>query len=155
MIYFTAHTFKCVCHCIRSMFRVLGMYNFALPPNRRQLWQIFWALSPLKTADVFYGYSQIWISIDFVAWSVSDWKLVKSHRSITCPRWFHDFCLLFRCRVLFWSRRPPPGKRRICAWLEWRIPTKMNCSSSKSFHGKPWELRPSRPWAKTSLPCVS
>ena len=30
MIYFTAHTFKCVCHCRRVMFRVLGMYNFAL-----------------------------------------------------------------------------------------------------------------------------
>ena len=30
MIYFTAHTFKCVCHCRRAMFRVLGMYNFAL-----------------------------------------------------------------------------------------------------------------------------
>ena len=29
MIYFTAHTFNCVCHCIRVMFRVLGMYNFA------------------------------------------------------------------------------------------------------------------------------
>ena len=29
MIYFTAHTFKCVCHCIRTMFRVLGVYNFA------------------------------------------------------------------------------------------------------------------------------
>ena len=28
MIYFIAHTFKCVCHCIRVMFRVLGMYNF-------------------------------------------------------------------------------------------------------------------------------
>ena len=30
MIYFTAHTFKCVCHCRRAMFRVLGMYNFGL-----------------------------------------------------------------------------------------------------------------------------
>ena len=29
MIYFTAHTFKYVCHCRRAMFRVLGMYNFA------------------------------------------------------------------------------------------------------------------------------
>ena len=29
MIYFTAHTFKCVCHCRMAMFRVLGMYNFA------------------------------------------------------------------------------------------------------------------------------
>ena len=28
MIYFTAHTFKCVCHCIKTMFRVLGVYNF-------------------------------------------------------------------------------------------------------------------------------
>ena len=28
MIYFTAHTFKCVCLCRRAMFRVLGMYNF-------------------------------------------------------------------------------------------------------------------------------
>ena len=28
MIYFTAHTFKCVCPCRRAMFRVLGMYNF-------------------------------------------------------------------------------------------------------------------------------
>ena len=31
MIYFTAHTFKCVCHCRRAMFRVLGMYNFGNP----------------------------------------------------------------------------------------------------------------------------
>ena len=28
MIAFTAHTFECVCHCRRAMFRVLGMYNF-------------------------------------------------------------------------------------------------------------------------------
>ena len=33
MIDFTAHTFKCVCHCRRVMFRVLGMYNFAAPIN--------------------------------------------------------------------------------------------------------------------------
>ena len=26
---FYAHTFNCVCHSIRSMFRVLGIYNFA------------------------------------------------------------------------------------------------------------------------------
>ena len=30
MIYFTAHTFNCVCHYIRAMFRVLGIYNFVL-----------------------------------------------------------------------------------------------------------------------------
>ena len=33
MIYFTAHTFKCVCHCRRVMFRVLGMYNFETHPK--------------------------------------------------------------------------------------------------------------------------
>ena len=27
---FYAHTIKCVCHSIRSMFRVLGLYNFVL-----------------------------------------------------------------------------------------------------------------------------
>jgi hypothetical protein len=26
---FSAHTISCVCHSIRSMFRVLGIYNFA------------------------------------------------------------------------------------------------------------------------------
>ena len=26
---FSAHTINCVCHSIRSMFRVLGMFNFA------------------------------------------------------------------------------------------------------------------------------
>ena len=34
MIYFTAHTFKCVCHCRRAMFRVLGMYNFGYSANK-------------------------------------------------------------------------------------------------------------------------
>ena len=36
MIYFTAHTFNCVCHCLRVMFRVLGMYNFDFIPDNRQ-----------------------------------------------------------------------------------------------------------------------
>ena len=27
-LHFTAHTINCVCHSIRSMFRVLGIYNF-------------------------------------------------------------------------------------------------------------------------------
>jgi hypothetical protein len=48
MIYFTAHTLKCVCHCRRVMFRVLGMYNFAFNQNwnshfRSTFWkQSFW-----------------------------------------------------------------------------------------------------------------
>ena len=36
MIYFTAHTFKCVCHCRRAMFTVLGMYNFGKNLKIRQ-----------------------------------------------------------------------------------------------------------------------
>ena len=36
MIYFTAHTFKCVCHCRRAMFRVLGMYNFAKSDKKNE-----------------------------------------------------------------------------------------------------------------------
>ena len=28
-IHFTAHTIECVCHSIRPMFGVLGLYNFA------------------------------------------------------------------------------------------------------------------------------
>ena len=27
---FSAHTINCMCHSIRSMFRVLGIYNFAV-----------------------------------------------------------------------------------------------------------------------------
>ena len=30
---FSAHTINCVCHSIRSMFRVLGIYNFDLCPD--------------------------------------------------------------------------------------------------------------------------
>ena len=46
MIYFTAHTFNCVCHCIRAMFIVLGMYNFAcianiVPVYHQDLWGIY------------------------------------------------------------------------------------------------------------------
>ena len=28
ILHFTAHTINCVCHSIRLMFRVLGIYNF-------------------------------------------------------------------------------------------------------------------------------
>ena len=30
---FSAHTIKCVCHSMRSMFRVLGIYNFGFNPK--------------------------------------------------------------------------------------------------------------------------
>ena len=34
-----AHTIKCVCHSMRSMFRVLGIYNFAIALNCLELLQ--------------------------------------------------------------------------------------------------------------------
>ena len=44
---FSAHTFNWVCHSIRSMFRVLGIYNFAaragndpVTDGAYDLWQI-------------------------------------------------------------------------------------------------------------------
>ena len=40
MIYFAAHTFKCVCHCRRAMFRVLGMYNFEYYLKSKRIWQM-------------------------------------------------------------------------------------------------------------------
>ena len=36
MIYFTAHTLKCVCHCIRTTFRVLGVDNFVTTPKSEE-----------------------------------------------------------------------------------------------------------------------
>jgi hypothetical protein len=32
---FSAHTINCVCHSIRSMFRVVGIYNFAAGLNSK------------------------------------------------------------------------------------------------------------------------
>ena len=54
MIYFTAHTFKCVCHCRRAMFRVLGMYNFAQGEKnlRMTFWQIHKKWCWVKTAVI-------------------------------------------------------------------------------------------------------
>ena len=34
---FSAHTINCMCHSIRSMFRVLGIYNFDFKPNTSAL----------------------------------------------------------------------------------------------------------------------
>ena len=52
MIYFTAHTFKCVCHCRRAMFRVLGMYNFATGIKAELLQEDFFFLIHLFARDV-------------------------------------------------------------------------------------------------------
>jgi hypothetical protein len=77
MIYFTAHTFKCVCHCRRAMFRVLGMYNFACYPT---------SYSRYSHASLFalkYAYSQICF------------KLMNLHN---CPKTMWAFSL--KCKKL-------------------------------------------------------
>ena len=38
MIYFTAHTIKCVCHSIGTMFGVLGIYNFGPRILIKEIW---------------------------------------------------------------------------------------------------------------------
>ena len=47
--HFTAYTINCVCHCIRSMFRVLGIYNFEQPQIYAYLAKI--NISLLKNAQ--------------------------------------------------------------------------------------------------------
>ena len=58
MIYFIAHTFKCVCHCRRAIFRVLDMYNFGcnvgtyVPPSIKY---VSTCLFPKKIEDNHYN----------------------------------------------------------------------------------------------------
>ena len=43
---FSAHKINCVCHSIRSMFRVLGMYNFGFPLGFKQSKGSSWIFQP-------------------------------------------------------------------------------------------------------------
>ena len=69
MIYFTAHTLNCVCHCIRAMFRVLGMYNFATWSNKPALtksvkWVHSFSVGNANTKEcyqkIFWNWPQNW-----------------------------------------------------------------------------------------------
>ena len=40
VIYFTTHTINCVCRSIRSMFRVLEIYNFEYTQNLENFWKL-------------------------------------------------------------------------------------------------------------------
>ena len=53
---FSAHTINCVCHSIRSMFRVLGMYNFGARCDLHESQCDFFATS--ETKCYFGSYSQ-------------------------------------------------------------------------------------------------
>ena len=50
---FSAHTYNCVCHSIRSMFRVLGVYNFDPVILSKKavifLSHIFWLIGGVST----------------------------------------------------------------------------------------------------------
>ena len=65
---FSIHTINCVCHSIRSMFRVLGIYNFGCEKdigykyiniyffNHSNSASFTWKLNrPSKPKDLFYG----------------------------------------------------------------------------------------------------
>ena len=63
MIYhFTAHTINCVCHSIRSMLRVLGMYNFgsAIPTGIQN--HNFFSLVLLSNILTFVSNNHLWKS---------------------------------------------------------------------------------------------
>ena len=63
---FSAHTINCVCHSIRSMFRVLGIYNFGFSFNR--------AASSLRRKNdfVFKQDCPIWAKVNII-WHVYLW----------------------------------------------------------------------------------
>ena len=75
MIYFTAHTIKCVCHSIRSIFRVLGVYNFGLS---------------LKVALVFADYKSLSLSHA----SCVNKPLIK--KDLLFGRWIKRFLVFFK-----------------------------------------------------------
>ena len=72
MIYFVAHTFNCVFHCIRAMFRVLDMYF--MPITCKSLFNIPYKFLPLqalvKLSYDLCNQSGVWIlltpSLDFM-----------------------------------------------------------------------------------------
>jgi hypothetical protein len=46
---FSAHTINCVCHSIRAIFRVLGIYNFGLDKRKASFKELMgFFVQPLK-----------------------------------------------------------------------------------------------------------
>ena len=71
MIYFTAHTLNCVCHCIRAMFRVLGMYNFAFSLKFFSISRTICSHSTSLVANAnlrSYGVQMYYFANNFVFW---------------------------------------------------------------------------------------
>ena len=76
MIYFTAHTFKCVCHCRRAMFRVLGMYNFDTLA-KLQKFSLPTLLKNNKTYNIHWSCYSTWnIFIILIVARINNWKAI-------------------------------------------------------------------------------
>ena len=88
MIYFTAHTFKCVCHCRRAMFIVLGMYNFEVTVNNKKVLVL-----------LFKNYSEI---SNFQKWH----KLVILSIQIECITYNLNSKLCLKAYLILFNFRP-------------------------------------------------
>ena len=121
MIYFTAHTFNCVCHCIRSMFIVLGMYNFA-GLFTSIYWQVsrnvlthFWSIPTEKLLTSFMDDP----CLEFYCWLIYDFLhrlfLFKLMVLLISPKIFAQIW------VEFWAKTERCHKLtdtpQICCWL--------------------------------------
>ena len=101
MIYFTAHTFKCVCHCRRAMFRVLGMYNFGLGQKslKNFRWFLVETMTPKRHFEINWPLKNFEIQDIVVVWrnfifesSQKPWKLVHLWDR---ESWYHYFLMRF------------------------------------------------------------
>ena len=86
---FSAHTINCVCHSIRSMFRVLGMYNFGWQPNFQKWLQNFEVVtskfnieSPLTSTTQ----PKLLKSMQTFQILIGVWILGRDCKKIKCPK---------------------------------------------------------------------
>ena len=115
MIYFTAHTFNCVCHSIRSMFRLLGVYNF--DQSLKKLFYLF----------------RLVILPRQHTWSTT--KVTRSGSNMNTPQAFFqlkrpDFTNPNCTRLIFWRRKMMKTMRGPCKI--WKRPKKAKNGQKKS-----------------------
>ena len=81
-LHFTAHTINCVCHSIRSMFRVLGIYNFVDTPNAPEYISTQFVCPSPKVLD-FNEKRLYWVSAVRVSY-YRKWKCTSQLKSAAC-----------------------------------------------------------------------
>ena len=64
LTFYCTHTINCVCHSIRSMFRVLGIYNFVLP---FKTWQLN-CTCPCSRLQSWFLYNRFHCTIQIIDW---------------------------------------------------------------------------------------